>query len=140
EITVTGAVPGSGGGAGSVQVQMTTRSGSNTFDGSAYHYWRQPAFNSNYFFNKVNDLPKNEVIAHQYGFRQGGPIVIPGLFNGRGKAFFFFNYAHLYQPSSATRTRTFLTEQAARGLFGYNVTVAGQEQRREVDLLALAAA
>lgn len=140
EITVTGAVPGSGGGAGSVQVQMTTRSGSNTFDGSAYHYWRQPAFNSNYFFNKVNDLPKNEVIAHQYGFRQGGPIVIPGLFNGRGKAFFFFNYEHLYQPSSATRTRTFLTEQAARGLFGYNVTVAGQEQRREVDLLALAAA
>ena len=140
EVTVTGAVPGSGGGAGSVQIQMTTRSGSNQFDGSAYHYWRQPAFNSNYYFNKVNDLPKNEVIAHQYGFRQGGPIVLPGLYDGRGKAFFFFNYEHLYQPSSATRTRQFLTEQATSGLFGYTVTVAGQQQRREVDLIALAAA
>jgi hypothetical protein len=136
EITVTGAVPGAGGGAGSVQIAMTTRSGSNSFDGSAYHYWRQPDFNSNYFFNKVNDLPKNEVIAHQYGFRQGGPIVLPGLYDGRGKAFFFFNFEHLYQPSSATRTRTFLTEEAASGVFGYNA-VGG---RREVNLLSLAAA
>lgn len=138
EITVTGAVPGAGSGAGSVQIAMTTRSGSNQMDGSVYHYWRQPDFNSNYYFNKINSLAKNEVIAHQYGFRQGGPIIIPGLYNGRGKAFFFFNFEHLHQPSSATRTREFLTEQAANGLFGYNVTVAGVQQRREVDLLQLA--
>jgi hypothetical protein len=140
EITVTGAVPGSGGGTGSVQVAFTTRSGSNNFDGSVYHYWRQPSFNSNYYFNKVNDLPKNEVIAHQYGFRQGGPLVIPGLYNGRGKAFFFFNFEHLYQPSSATRTRTLLRPEAQAGTFGWNVTVAGQQVRREVNLIQLAQA
>ena len=123
EITVTGAVPGSGSGAGSVQVAMTTRSGSNQFDGSLYHYWRQPEFNSNYYFNKVNNLPKNNVVAHQYGFRQGGPIVLPGLYDGRGKAFFFFNFEHLYQPSSATRTRELVRPSAAQGLFGYDVTV-----------------
>ena len=140
EVTVTGAVPGSGGGAGSVQIAMTTRSGSNNFDGSAYHYWRQPDFNSNYYFNKINGLPKNQVTAHQYGFRQGGPIVIPGVYDGRGKAFFFFNFEHLYQPSSVTRNRTFFRDAAANGIFGYNVTVGGVEQRREVDLMALAAA
>jgi hypothetical protein len=140
EITVTGAVPGSGGGTGSVQVAFTTRSGSNNFDGSAYHYWRQPSFNSNYYFNKINDLPKNEVTAHQYGFRQGGPIVIPGLYNGRGKAFFFFNFEHLYQPSSATRTRSLLRPEAQAGIFGWNVTVAGQQVRREVNLIQLAQA
>ena len=78
EITVTGAVPGAGAGPGSVQIQFATRSGTNRLDGSAYHYWRQPEFNSNYYFNKVNNLEKNEVVAHQYGFRQGGPIVHPG--------------------------------------------------------------
>src|SRR4029453_7314943 len=52
EVTVTGAVPGSGSGPGSVQVAMTTRAGTNQFDGSAYHYWRDPQFNSNYYFNK----------------------------------------------------------------------------------------
>jgi hypothetical protein len=140
EITVTGAVPGAGSGTGSVQVQMVTRSGSNRFDGSAYHYWRDPAFNANYYFNRINDLPKNEVIVHQYGFRQGGPIVLPGLVDGRGRAFFFFNFEHLYQPSSATRTREFLSPEAATGLFGYNVTVAGQQQRRFVNLVSLAQA
>ena len=135
EITVTGAVPGSGAGPGSVQIQFATRSGSNRFDGSAYHYWRQPEFNSNYYFNKINSLPKNDIVAHQYGFRQGGPIVIPGLFDGRNKAFFFFNFERLYQPSSATRTRQLLRPEAQAGIFGY--TPAGQA-RREIDLLQLA--
>jgi Carboxypeptidase regulatory-like domain/TonB dependent receptor len=138
EITVTGAVPGSGSGPGSVQIQFATRSGTNRLDGSAYHYWRHPDFNSNYYFNKINNLAKNEVIAHQYGFRQGGPIVIPGLFDGHNKAFFFFNFERLYQPSSATRTRTFLRPEAQAGIFGYNVTVAGVQQRRTVDMVALA--
>ena len=140
EITITGAVPGSGSGPGSVQVQFATRSGTNRFDGSAYHYWKQPDFNSNYYFNKINSLPKNQVVAHQYGFRQGGPIVIPGLYDGRNKAFFFFNFERLYQPSSATRTRTMLRPEAQGGLFGYNVTVGGAQQRQTVDLIALARA
>ena len=142
EITVTGAVAGAGSGTGSVQIQFTTRSGSNQFEGSGYHYWRQPEFNSNYFFNKVNGLARNEVIVHQYGFRQGGPIVIPGLVDGRNKAFFFFNFEHLYQPSSATRTnRVLLRPEAQAGIFGWVVTGAGGvQERRQVDLMALAAA
>jgi len=140
EINITGAVPGAGAGAGSVQIQFTTRSGSNQFEGSAYDYWRDPKFNSNYFFNKVNNLERNDVKVHQYGFRQGGPLIIPGLYDGRGKAFFFFNFEHLYQPSSATRTRQLLRPEAQTGIFGYNVTVAGAQQRRTVDLVALAQA
>jgi hypothetical protein len=140
EITITGAVPGSGAGPGSVQIQFATRSGSNRMEGSAYHYWRQPEFNSNYYFNKINNLPRNEVVAHQYGFRQGGPIVIPGLYDGRNRSFFFFNFEHQYLPSSATRTRSLLRPEAQAGTFGYNVTVGGVQQRRTVDLVALARA
>ena len=140
EITITGAVPGSGSGPGSVQIAFATRSGSNRLEGSGYHYWRQPQFNANYYFNKVNGLPRNEVIVHQYGFRQGGPIVIPGLYDGRNKSFFFFNFEHLHQPSSATRTRQLLRPEAQAGIFGYNVTVGGVQTRRTVDILALAAA
>ncbi len=136
EITVTGAVPGAGGGSGAVQIAFTTRAGTNDFNTSLYHNFRHPDLNSNYYFNKINDLPKNEVIVHQYGGRVGGPIIIPGLFNGRNKAFFFFNFEHQYQPSSATRTRTILNPQARQGVFGY--LVGGQI--REVNLVALAAA
>jgi hypothetical protein len=135
EITVTGAVPGVGAGAGSVQIAFVTRSGSNQFDSSIYHYFRHPTLNSNYFFNEVNNLDKNRVIVHQYGGRLGGPIVLPG-FDGRGKAFFFLNFEHQHQPSSATRTRTILGESARNGILQYEANGAV----RSVDLLALAAA
>ncbi|MEX2663040.1 MAG: TonB-dependent receptor, partial [Vicinamibacterales bacterium] len=59
-----------------------------------------------------------------------------GLYDGRGKAFFFFNFEHLYQPSSATRTREFLRESAMDGIFAYNTTAG----TRQVNLLDLAAA
>jgi hypothetical protein len=125
-------------GQGAVQIKFATRSGTNQFVGSAYEYHRDRNLNTNYYFNKVNNQPKNVLTLNQWGARQGGPIVLPG-YDGRGKAFFFFNFEHLHQPSSVTRTREFLTERAASGIFGYNVTVAGVEQRREVDLLQLAA-
>lgn len=137
EITVTGATPGANNaGAGAVNIAFVTRSGTNRFDSSVYHYFRHPSLNTNYFFNKVNGLPRNEVIVHQYGGRVGGPIVIPGLFNGRNKAFFFFNFEHLHQPTEATRTRTVLNPQAQQGLYTY--TSGGVT--RTIDILALAAA
>ncbi len=135
EITVTGAVPGVGAGAGSVQIAFVTRSGSNQFDSSIYHYFRHPKLNTNYFFNEVNGLDKNRVIVHQYGGRLGGPIVLPG-YDGRGKSFFFLNFEHQYQPSSATRTRTILGEAARNGILRYEASGVV----RSVDVLALAAA
>ena len=136
EVTVTGATPGAGGGSGAVQIAFVTRSGTNNLAGSLYQYFRHPDLNSNYYFNKINNLPKNDVKVHQYGGRLGGPIVIPGLIDGRNKAFFFFNMEHQYQPSSATRTRTILNEQAQRGVFTYLASGAP----RQVNLLTLAAA
>ena len=98
EVTVTGATPDAAGGAqGSVQVAFVTRSGSNAFNRSLYHYWRSPKLNSNYYFNKISNLPKNNVTVHQFGGRVGGPIV-------RNKAFFFVNYEQFYLPNEATRT------------------------------------
>ena len=139
EITVTGATPGAdGGGQGSVQIAFVTRSGTNQTTGSIYHYLRHRSLNSNYFFNKLRGLDRNEVTVHQYGARVGGPVVLPG-YNGRGKAFYFVNYEHFYQPTEVTRTRTVINERALSGVFAYNVTVGGVVQTRTVDVLALAA-
>jgi len=142
EVTVTGAVPGVGAGAGSVQIGFVTRSGSNQFDTSAYLYWRdQKGFGkltTNYFFNEVNNLPKNDVKLYTYGGRVGGPIILPG-YNGRGKAFFFANFEHQYQPTSATRTRTILNPTATQGIFTYDQVVGGVTTQRTVNVLQLAA-
>jgi carboxypeptidase family protein/TonB-dependent receptor-like protein len=138
-VTVTTAGAGADvGGHGAVQIAFQTRSGTNRFTGSAYHYHRSPGMNTNFFFNEINDLPKNDVVLNQFGFRQGGPIVIPKLYDGRGKAFFFFNYEELRLPNDFTRTRTVLQPQAQAGVFSWDATENGQTVIRTRDVLALA--
>ena len=136
EVTVSSATPGAdSSGQGAVQIKFVMRSGTNRFLGSAYEYTRHPKLNSNTFFNIRNNLPKNEIILNQYGVREGGPIVIPGVFDGRGKAFFFFNVEQLRYPLSNTRTRNILGPLAEQGIFQYGAATA----RQQVNLLDLAA-
>ncbi|MBA2304843.1 MAG: carboxypeptidase regulatory-like domain-containing protein, partial [Acidobacteria bacterium] len=123
------------GGSGAISINFQTRSGTNQFSGTAYEYMRRPSFNSNNWLNERNNEPKNDVKLDQYGGRVAGPIVIPGLYNGRGKAFYMLNYEQLRFPNSFTRSRLILHPASLNGTFRYLV---GTEVR-EVNVLKLAA-
>jgi hypothetical protein len=118
-VTLAAAGAEVGGGAGAVTMAFQTRSGGNRFAGSVYQYLRNPVFNCNYYFNEVNHLAKNQIKLYQYGARAGGPIVIPGLFDGHNKAFFFIHYEQLRFPNSFTRTRYVLNQRALQGFYQY---------------------
>ena len=136
-VTVTTAVSGANqGGSGAVTINFATRSGTNRFSGSGYEYYRNPALNTNYWFNERNGLPKNDVKLNQWGARVGGPIVIPGVYDGRGSAFYFFHYEQLRFPNSFTRTRGVYHPEVLDGWFRY----AAQGETRRVNVLQLAAA
>ncbi|HSG01471.1 MAG TPA: carboxypeptidase-like regulatory domain-containing protein, partial [Vicinamibacterales bacterium] len=137
EATVTSAAQGAdAAGQGAIQIRFVTRSGSNTFSGSGYWYFRADELNSKDWFTDRDGLPKTELLQNQPGFRVGGPIVIPGLYDGRGKAFYFVNYEEFRQPQTVRRQRTILTAQAQQGLFSYTTSSGVQT----VNLMALAAA
>jgi len=122
EVTVSTATAGAdASGQGAVQIKFATRSGTNQFVGSAYEYHRNRNLNTNYYFNTINGLSKNVLTLNQWGGREGGPVVIPGLYNGRSKAFFFFNFEQLRFPLSNTRTRLILSPAAQAGNFQYAV-------------------
>jgi len=136
-VNVTTAVqPATTGGSGAVSINFTTRSGTNQFAGSAYEYWRNPALNTNYWFNERNGLPKNDVKLNQFGFRYGGPVVVPGVYDGHNKTFFFGNYEQIRFPNEFSRNRTILHPRALDGWFRY--TVNGQIVERNVLDLARA--
>src|SRR5262245_35661661 len=135
-VTLSAAGAQVGGGAGAVTMAFQTRSGGNRFTGSAYEYYRNPDFNTNYVFNEINHQGKNDVKLNQFGARAGGPIVIPGLYDGHNKAFFFFHYEQIRFPNTFTRTRTVYNPRVYSGWFRYQF---GSEVR-EVNLLDLAAA
>lgn len=131
EVTVSTATPGAeSSGDGAVQIKFVTRGGTNEYSGSAYWYHRNPALNANYFFNnrdlapdpRTGKAPHNRILLNQPGARFGGPITIPGLFNGKDKAFFFVNYEEFRLPEQQARTRIILTPQAQAGNYTYGAT------------------
>jgi Carboxypeptidase regulatory-like domain/TonB dependent receptor-like, beta-barrel len=79
--------------------------------------------------------PRAANLFHQFGGRVGGPIMIPGLFNGRNRAFFFVNYEEFRQPTAVVRQRRILNPLAQSGVFQYGTGAS----LRQVNLLDLAA-
>ncbi len=83
--------PQYGGFAGGV-VNLTTKTGSNDVHGDAYEYLRNKVLNANTFFNNEKGVPTGAFTQNQFGGTLGGPVVIPHLYNGKNKTFFFVNY------------------------------------------------
>ena len=137
EVTLTTAAAGADSSAqGSATVRFVTKSGTNVYKGTAYEYFRHSSLNTNTFTNGVlNKLPKPRDTVDQYGGSLGGPIVIPGLVDGHGRAFFFFNQEETYTPNERSRTRTILKDSSVLGNFSYNLVAP-----TTVNLLQLAAA
>jgi len=101
EVTISTSNPGAeSSGEGAVQIKFVTKGGTNEFHGGLYWYHRNTSLNSNYWFNNATlnpdpvdqTAPRTRNLLNQPGGKIGGPIIIPKLFDGRGKAFFFVNY------------------------------------------------
>ena len=136
EVTVSSAAQDAGStGQGAVQIRFTTRSGTNNYTGSGYYYLRHYKLDANSWFDNRDGIAKSEDKLFQPGGRFGGPIWIPGLFDGRNKAFFFVNYEESRSPGQNVENRTVLHPRAEQGWFRWN---AGG-QVREVNVLQLAA-
>jgi len=95
--------------AGSVVINMTMKSGTNQFHGSVYDYF------VNEFLNAGNTFSSNPAGPGKYrprnrrqdfGGTLGGPIVIPKLYNGRNKSFFFWNYEQFLESTQYGFTDT----------------------------------
>lgn len=69
-------------------INVTTRSGTNTFHGGAYEFLRNTRLNARPFFNPV----RGQNNQNQYGANVGGPVILPKLYNGKDRTFFFVGW------------------------------------------------
>lgn len=74
------------------QFTLTTRSGTNDLHGSLYNYLRNDKLNANNWFNNQAGLPRNIERQNDFGGTFGGPVLVPGVYSGRDRTFFFFSY------------------------------------------------
>src|SRR3984957_11512001 len=77
------------------QLSFVTRSGTNTLHGSAFDYFRNGSLDANNWFNDELGQAKNEIHQNDFGGTLGGPVWIPGLYQGQNKTFFFGSYEGL---------------------------------------------
>jgi hypothetical protein len=95
------------------QVSFTTRSGTNDIHGTLFEYLRNTAFDANSYDNDYYGYPKTAEHQNDFGGTVGGPLVIPKLYDGKDKTFFFISYEGLrlltpafeseYAPTQAFR-------------------------------------
>jgi len=98
-----------GGNAGGV-VNIVTKSGTNELHGDVFEFVRNYVFNARNFFSPKRDLLKR----NQYGGTIGGPVLIPKLYNGKDKTFFFFGYQGTKIRNVGNTTSAFVPTAAER--------------------------
>jgi hypothetical protein len=86
-------------------VNLSTKSGTNNWHGSAYEYFRNKVLNANEYFNKQTELSTGKVNEappweqNQYGFELGGPVI-------KNKTFFYTSWEQYRQRTSIPFTTT----------------------------------
>ena len=100
--------------AGGGLFNITMKSGTNQFHGSAYEYFENEALNAGDPFsynsgtqaNPSGGLFRPRSRRNDFGGTFGGPVWIPKVYNGRNKTFFFYSYEYFRETQALTFTDT----------------------------------
>lgn len=113
---------------GASSIRLVTPSGTNELHGEFFEYHRNDAFGANDFFNNAASprIDRPQLVRNQFGFAIGGPVLIPKVYDGRNKLFFFGSYEGFRERSATPFTTTVLTPEARAGIFQYLDTVSNQ--------------
>ena len=97
-------------GIGGAVFNQISKSGSNTFHGSAYEFWQNDALNaSNFFLNQDGKPTKNVLRYNEWGGSIGGPII-------KNKLFFFFVRDRISNKGSNNPNISTVPTLAMRGM------------------------
>ncbi|HYT76103.1 MAG TPA: TonB-dependent receptor [Vicinamibacterales bacterium] len=98
-------------------VNVTLKSGTNRLSGSGYDFYRSDKLASPDFFVKKNGTSKPQVSYKRPGGTVGGPLSIPGLYDGHDRTFFFGAVEWLYDTFPEPLPQTVPTEAMRNGDF-----------------------
>ncbi len=110
------------GNAAGAAITVTTKSGTNTFKGSAFEQHTNSALNADSFSFAGTPTPPEDITRNTFGGTTGGPIV-------RNRLFFFGSYEGYYSHRESTNFFRVPDERARQGDFSHFVNTNGTLQR-----------
>jgi hypothetical protein len=96
-------------------INTTMRAGTNDLHGSVFDFFQNRELNANDFFLNRTSRPKPPLNQHNFGTAIGGPVLIPKLYNGKNRTFWFFNYEGFRQRVSSAATAIYPSRAQLEG-------------------------
>ncbi|HTF64987.1 MAG TPA: carboxypeptidase regulatory-like domain-containing protein, partial [Edaphobacter sp.] len=115
------------GGSGGGVVNIVTKSGTNQYHGAMFEFLRNSRLDANGFFSNLRSIPLANFKRNQFGAAFGGPLMIPKLYNGRDKTFFFVSWESLMERGGVPFTTTVPTVRQRAGDFSQTFDAQGRQ-------------
>jgi hypothetical protein len=106
-------------------IRYALKSGSNLVHGSVFEFLRNSDLDSNGFNADQAGQKIAEFRRNQFGFTLGGPVVLPKIYNGRNRTFFFASYDGLRDSDAGSFTGTVPTALERTGNFSQTTDSKG---------------
>jgi hypothetical protein len=101
----SGVMPAEIGHGAASYTNVVTRSGTNQIHGSVFEFLRNASLDARNYFDHVglNHRRIPPFIRNEFGGTIGGPVVLPGIYSGRDRTFFFGEYQGFRQILGTTQ-------------------------------------
>lgn len=106
-------------------INLVFKSGTNKFQGTFFAFVRNSKLDANGFFANQRGLPLTNFKRNQFGASGGGPVLLPKLYNGRNRTFFFAAFEALRERSQSNLTGTVPTVLQRGGNFSQTFNATG---------------
>jgi len=100
-------------------VTTISKSGTNAFHGDLFWYHQNRALNA----VQYGEQEKPQLVGNDFGASMGGPVLIPKLYNGKNKTFFFGTYEGFRFPRGQTIQNEVPTQALRNGDFSGGIII-----------------
>jgi len=115
----SGVMPAEIGHGGASYTDLVSKSGSNFVHGSIFEFARNAAFDARNFFDHKSVADNRRIppfVRNEFGFTNGGPVVLPHIYDGRGRTYYFGEYQGFRQVLGTTQVFPVPTAAERQGL------------------------
>ena len=98
---------------------VVTKSGVNQVHGSLFEFLRNAAFDARNYFDYKDPTGRRRIppiVRNEFGFTNGGPVVIPGIYDGRNRTYYFGEYQGFRQVLGTTQVLPVPTAAERQGI------------------------
>src|SRR5213082_1080787 len=115
----SGVLPAEVGHGAASYTNVISKSGVNGIHGSVFEFLRNASLDARNYFDHTDPSGHRRIPPFQrneFGFTNGGPIVLPGIYNGRDRTFYFGEYQGFRQVLGTTQVIPVPTAAERKGI------------------------